>query len=167
MADKQVPKVSVSPSAFDLISLAVVVVSILYTGISLGLGYADLPDRIPIHFNAKGEPDGYGSTMTIWLLFGTQLLTAVGLWALTLIPHHHNYMFKVTSENAPRVFANSNHLLNGVNAICTAYFGYLITMNFAVAQGAAQGLGSFSMIVFMGSLFALIGFFIWRSFQLR
>lgn len=32
-----------------------------------------LPPRIPVHFNAAGRPDGWGSPGTLWLLFGVQL----------------------------------------------------------------------------------------------
>ena len=105
--------------------------------------------------------------MFLWFLFGTQLLTATGLWILTIFPHKHNYLIKITSKNAGRQYTNSNHLLNGINAICTAYFGYMIISNMAVAYGKVDGLGTYIMMIFIGSLFALIAFFMWRSFQLK
>lgn len=165
MASSGRPKIKLTPTAFDLIAMGVVVISVLYAGISLGLGYSDLPDRIPTHFNANGEPDGYGSPSSMWMLFAVQLSIAVGVWVLSYFPHKHNYMVEITEENAKRVYSNSVSLLHGVNAVCCAFIGYMIVANLSIAKGEMEGLGSASMWIFMVTLFSLIGFFIWRSYR--
>lgn len=164
MASSDRPKVKLTPSSFDLIAMGVVVVSVLYAGMSLAAGYGELPDRIPTHFNATGEPDGYGSPRSRWMLFGVQMSIAIGVWVLSYFPHMHNYMVEITEENAERVYSNSVSLLHGVNAICCSYFAYMIVTNLSIAKGELNGLGSLSMVLFMVTLFGLIGYFIWRIF---
>jgi uncharacterized membrane protein len=41
------------------------------------IAYPRLPEQIPIHFNAQGIPDGYGSPLTIFLLPAIILLVNV------------------------------------------------------------------------------------------
>ena len=45
--------------------------------------YPFLPARIPIHFGFRGEPDGWGSRKTIWLL---PIISAVMVAFLTALP---------------------------------------------------------------------------------
>jgi uncharacterized membrane protein len=57
------------------------------------IAYPKLPDRVPIHWNFRGQIDGYGSKwMTLVLLPGV----LIGLWALLRAlpkadPFHENY----------------------------------------------------------------------------
>ena len=44
------------------------IVSIIASIVYLILNFSDLPDQIPIHFNAKGEADSFGSKSTIWII---------------------------------------------------------------------------------------------------
>lgn len=61
--------------------------------------YQILPETIPIHFNIKGEVDGYGSRLTLIIipLFATLLIPGM-LW-LSRYPHIFNYPTKITPEN--------------------------------------------------------------------
>ena len=56
-----------------LISLALMVYSYFLVRIRL----PELPQRIPTHFNAAGEADGWGSPDVLWTLLGAQVLVCV------------------------------------------------------------------------------------------
>ncbi len=43
--------------------------------------YAQLPDRIPIHWNIQGKVDGWGPKSTVWLMPGV-MVGLIGLFAL-------------------------------------------------------------------------------------
>ncbi|MGD1156364.1 MAG: DUF1648 domain-containing protein [Terriglobia bacterium] len=56
-----------------LVSLAMVLYSYFLVRTSL----PELPRCIPTHFNAAGEPNGWGSPDTLWTLLGVQILVSV------------------------------------------------------------------------------------------
>lgn len=49
----------------------------------VGMHWSDFPDRIPIHFNATGEADGFGSKPFLWLL----PIVNVIIWLLALFAY--------------------------------------------------------------------------------
>ena len=53
-----------------LVSLAMV----LYSYFLIQTNLSKLPKCIPTHFNAAGEPNGWGSPDTLWTLLGAQVL---------------------------------------------------------------------------------------------
>ena len=62
-------------------------------GVTLSYPYTfvtqkNLPDRIPIHFNFKGEPDGYGSKRILFLI---PILTTLLYIGLRLLPRCDKY----------------------------------------------------------------------------
>ncbi|HEY1881759.1 MAG TPA: DUF1648 domain-containing protein [Candidatus Cybelea sp.] len=50
--------------------------------------YAQLPDRIPIHFGLMGDVDGYGPRFLAWLLVFVQLGVAVQFLLLSAMARH-------------------------------------------------------------------------------
>ena len=69
----------------ELILIVLTVLPILY----LGLNWSVLPESVPIHFDAKGEPNGYGSRFVY-------LILPLGIYLLMLVlpridPRKANY----------------------------------------------------------------------------
>jgi len=69
--------------------------------ILVSTNYGELPAQIPIHFNGRGEVDGYGPKVMLWLLPVVNL----GVFGLmSLIPKTpfsmFNYPVTITEENA-------------------------------------------------------------------
>lgn len=46
----------------------------LYSFFLIQTSLPNLPSRIPVHFNLAGQPDGWGSPNTFWILLGFQVL---------------------------------------------------------------------------------------------
>jgi hypothetical protein len=63
------------------------------------LGPHPLPDRIPIHFDLAGKPDGWGDPRALWLLpaFGTVLYGLMTI--IARFPNAFNYPVRVTPAN--------------------------------------------------------------------
>ena len=49
--------------------------------------YADLPDRIPVHFGIAGNVDGYGPRYLAWLMVLVQLATIIAFLAQYEVTH--------------------------------------------------------------------------------
>lgn len=79
-------------SAFALIGLTVMLI-IFY--------YGQLPERIPIHFDINGNPDGWSKKAMLWILPAIFVGTVVMLQVISkMSPDNFNYPVQITEENA-------------------------------------------------------------------
>ncbi len=79
--------------------------------------YNKFPARIPIHFDAAGNPNNFGARETIFLLPVIATMLVLGINWLTKYPHIFNYAQKVTEHNAAKLYKASVKMLFIVNAI--------------------------------------------------
>jgi len=92
--------------------LVMIIGSFIYSIVS----YSSLPDRIPIHFNARGEADNWGHPGFIFIIQIISLPGCLIVYALSRMPSLHNYStIKVTKENAPKLYALSRLFLTVIN----------------------------------------------------
>ena len=112
--------------------------------------YPQLPERVPMHWNIKGEIDGYGSRFTG--AFAIPLLTTgiyVGMLLLPLIdPRRANYARFTTAYRALR-----------------AGLVLFMTLLYGVTTAVALGYGidvSRVVLIALGILFIVIGSFLPR-----
>jgi uncharacterized membrane protein len=96
--------------------------TILATGIIVALYYQRLPDTIPIHFNGKGEADGFGSKTWLMILPAIALAISVSLVWLQRKPHLLNYPVKITPENAERQYSLASRFLQWLNVVVSGLF---------------------------------------------
>ncbi len=90
--------------------------------------YGALPDRIPTHYNAVGEIDGYGPKSMIWAVVAIAW-TLVGVMSVVeLFPRVWNVPVKVTKENQCRMLALTWHFLSTTKLIALGIFVYLTLM---------------------------------------
>ncbi|MBW1298626.1 DUF1648 domain-containing protein [Aquimarina litoralis] len=130
------------------------------------LYYSDLPDNIPTHFNAKGNPDNYSSKSMIWTLPVIGVIMISGLYILNRFPHVFNYPSKITKENALGYYKNSTKLVRALNLIIAWSFAYVLYGSIQVAIGNYHGIGNWFLPIFVGALFGIIIFFILKSRKL-
>ncbi len=102
--------------------------------------WSTLPERIPIHFNLSGQPDGWGSRGTLILLPALLVVINVGLTLLARIPHRFNYLWPVTPDNAEQQYRIARSLLAMVKIEISGLFGYLTWMTVRTARGDSAGL---------------------------
>lgn len=105
---------------FDLIAIGLFIAVIFYTLFQ----WNQLPEQVPIHFNALGEVDNYGSK---WVLLLVPMIS-VGLFALLEFlerhPEWHNYPRRLNEMNAPRFYQSSRELLNRVKNLSLLLMAY-------------------------------------------
>ncbi|REB08669.1 DUF1648 domain-containing protein [Sporosarcina sp. BI001-red] len=106
--------------ACDVIGILLFLAIIFYTVFQ----WNRLPEEVPIHFNAAGEVDNYGSK---WALLLVPLIS-VGLFALLEFlerhPEWHNYPKRLNEVNAPRFYQSSRELLNRVKNLSLLLMTY-------------------------------------------
>lgn len=88
--------------------------------------YSNLPPTIPIHFNASGAADRYGSKSMIWglLLVGSAMY--IGMTYLTKYPYIFNYPNKITEENALRQYTIAAELVRCIKLLLVIMISFLI-----------------------------------------
>ncbi|WP_061960363.1 DUF1648 domain-containing protein [Demequina flava] len=120
----------------------VVTLVLTVCGAAAGLiAYPSLPDRIPIHWNAAGVADGWGSPVMLAVLIGLWVALVAGLEWLSRVPHILNYLVEVTQDNAPGLYGAAVDMLVWLNLAIAVLFGSLVAqsygMNLEVATGFA------------------------------
>lgn len=127
--------------------------------------FYDLPDRIPSHYNASGEVDGFSSRNSLWMLPAIGLIMFVGMYVLTKYPHIYNYPTEITEENAERQYRGAIKLVRVLNTLTVGAFLYLSTNSILGAISEDYGLGFWFIPVLMFAMFAPIGFYGYYAFK--
>lgn len=128
--------------------LAVVIVALPF--LYLGMQYSSLPDTVPVHFNAEGIADGFGSKSSLWL--HTCILSVVAISTYLLISNLH----KIDPKKTAKTSAATLHLLAIVMVL------FLSVINISITYSAVNYPASFSltkMVLFaVGLLLSFIGY---------
>lgn len=137
---------------------------ILLVGVTVYLifNWGNIPDKIPAHYNWKGNIDRWGNKTELmicpimsWFLY----LLITGLQQLPLI---WNTGVKITEENEERVYRTLKYLLETLKLIVVADLTYL-TVNSLMGKTLS---GWFTMIV-LAAVFGDLIFWIVRLYQVK
>jgi uncharacterized membrane protein len=152
------PKPKLEKSNFDyLIEYAT------FSLIAISFGYAiyfygSLPEQVPMHFNASGEVDRYGSKASIWALYLIGFGTVIGMFYLNKFPHIFNYPKKITEDNAKKYYSDATRMLRYLNfgiAILFATIGYEIVN---IALDSSKGFTAMSHYILITIIVTMIIF---------
>jgi len=127
--------------------------------------WSKLPNSIPSHYNAAGEPDGWSGKGTLLLLPIISLVLYFGLSTLTRFPHLYNFPWKITEENMERQFYLAQMMILSLKAEIIWLFGYIEWKTIQTGLGKADGLGSSFIFIFLGVIFGSIGFYFVKAFK--
>lgn len=123
--------------------------------------FPKLPETIPTHFNGLGQPDGYSSKSSFWIMPGISVFLYILLTLVNRFPHKFNYLVKITPQNALKQYTMGTRMIRLMKAILVWLFLYI---NFTIIQSAdpqSKGLGLWFLPVFLGCIFIpLIIYFI-------
>lgn len=119
--------------------------------------YSSLPETIPTHFNASGHPDGFGDSVTIFLLPALATVFFVGLTILNKYPHAFNYPNEVTLENAMVLYKRATSLIRYLKLGLVLLFGFITYKTIRISSGSEKNLGSWllPMILFFSFSFVV------------
>jgi uncharacterized membrane protein len=77
----------------------ITIVLALYSFFLIEVNISRLPPRIPTHFNAAGEANGWGSAHSLWFLLVVQVLTCGLLLAVPFLGRNFPGMVHLGSRN--------------------------------------------------------------------
>ncbi len=129
--------------------------------------FNQLPETIPIHFNAAGEADGWGKKMTIWLLpmialFSVGMMLAVPSFNSKYI----NYPVAITEENKDR----QRHLMIlFIRLLAIVIMGIMVYISYVSVQQALERPSPHMVYIwlFMGAIFGLMIWYIMQAKRLK
>lgn len=168
MFDSTRPRIPVHADRFDVLLEVVAAVVLLYAVVHLAVSYGQLPDRIPIHFSASGQPDGWAAPSSLVLLTGVQvflyaMLTGIGF----MPPWWYNIPWKITEENAERQYRLVRRMLRMMKVFILLLFLSLQEMIIAIAMRGTGQLPVWFLPVFLGLIFGTVGWYLVRGWHLR
>lgn len=103
--------------------------------------YGSLPDTIPTHFNLAGEADGFGSSLTLFLIPVISTVSLAGMSILARFPEIYNYPVKITPENAFSQYTAAVRLVRWLKVSLALVFLLISVGTTASATGGSGSLG--------------------------
>lgn len=131
------------------------------TGLFLIVIWHRLPDKIPTHFNALGEADGYGRPSSLLFIFIMMLFLCLMLFVITIFPSLWGMPWKITENNAYKAYHYIRSMLCSLNLILALTFSYMTIMS-----ALQKSLGAWFMPVSLILTFGDILFFIVKTVRL-
>jgi len=139
----------------ELFSLAALAALALIT-VNAFYGPHRLPARIPVHFDAAGQPNGWGSPSALLLLPAV----GAGLYLLfTLVsrfPSAFNYPVKVTEFNRERLQQLAVEVLALMKAEILVLFALMDFAWVHAIRNPGHGLGSLTVGIFVAVILATV-----------
>ena len=149
------PKLKLETTWVDWLIEGVLLLFIIGMFTEVFMYYPDLPQQIPTHYGADGEPDAFGGKSTIWIMASLSLVMYLGLSLLWRYPNIYNYPVEVTEKNAPRLYAEGRNMIRSVKGATVVLFLYISHRSIMVAIGEQTGLGPY-MVPIMITFFIVL-----------
>ncbi|MBM2814755.1 MAG: hypothetical protein HW421_1517 [Ignavibacteria bacterium] len=127
--------------------------------------YRLLPDTIPIHFNAAGNPDDYGTKLTIFLLPLIGTILFIGLTILNKYPHKFNYPVEITPDNLLKQYTVATKLIRFLKLIIIIIFILINILSCMTALGKTSGLGWWFLPLSLIMVFGTVIFYFFSAFK--
>lgn len=130
--------------------------------------FASLPAEIPMHFNAKGEVDGWGNKAVLFVVPGCAvflffMMNMIG----TLKPNTYNLPVPLTKENAKQQVNLAREMMQGLNLAIFVMLFYILWRIVAIAKGASGGLGTGFMVFFLALIFGILGYYMYLANKVK
>ena len=151
----------------ESLSLTVLALHLIYLWVS----YTSLPDTIPTHFNAAGQPDDFGPKNSIWSLWFVSLGLYVMLTAILFIPLNSplwNLPKSVKEDTSGRSKQLVYEMMTWLKLFIVGLFFLLSWFMVRLAQGFSAQWGI--PVLLISSLFLpllILAVYLYRMGQLR
>jgi hypothetical protein len=132
----------------------------------LASAWPDLPDDVPRHYNAAGEPDAWGSKRGLWLLPVVGASTYLLLTAVGHFPSSWNLPAGV-DRNRPEVQRLVVRLMVVIKFSAVVTLAYISWTGISVGLGRSRGLGVGFLPVFLLGTILPVLYFVLRLRRLR
>lgn len=128
------------------------VIALCFLAIYLVSNWSSIPARIPVHYDASGLIDGWGSKYTLLTLPGICLGMYAVLTVVSFFPKAWNIPVKLTDENRLRVYTVTRSLLCMLKLMLILLFTAI-----TISMVKLQEPGIFFFALLFGGVFAVIG----------
>lgn len=144
-------------TAMEVIGLLVILGMITFVCIK----WSQLPDRIPGHYNIRGEVDRWGSRGEILTVPIMGVFVYLLLAVISFFPGSWNLPVNITETNRQNLYECTRNLLITLKVEILIIFFYL-TYNIAAAKKLALSF----MPIFLLVLFGTVTYFIGRMYKI-
>ncbi|MCX6377398.1 MAG: DUF1648 domain-containing protein, partial [Armatimonadetes bacterium] len=151
---RPVLKIPLSPTEYGLEVFAVL--GFLFGVVATRVYWTRVPESIPTHFGAAGQPDAWGAKWNLLLLPAVSLVIYALFTILSRFPHIYNYPVRITEENAERQYRIARSLMYWMKAEIVWLFTYIEWQSIQTALGKSYGLGILMTPVTLVILFATV-----------
>lgn len=136
----------------EIVSLAALIVLLFITARAL-YGADRLPDRIPIHFNATGHADGYGSPrmLLIFPAFATAIYLLMSL--VSRFPAAFNFPVRATPFNRKRLEELALSMIAWLKTEVVVFFTWIAWNAISAARSPDQRLSTALMPMLLVAVF--------------
>jgi uncharacterized membrane protein len=161
------PKIMIQPTLTDRVLETLGVLGIILTVAYIMANYNELPDILPRHYDASGQPNGF-SGKSILIIFPFVVIVIYVILTIALrSPHLLNHPFEITQDNAGRQYKNIILLIRILKIFLVAVFFYLTYATIQNGLGKMHGLGTWFVPVTLLSAFGTVLSFLYKGYRLR
>ena len=104
-----------------------------------------LPERVPVHFNASGDADRYGTAFELLMLPLIGIVVGITMEALERHPEIHNYPIRLSDSNRREFYLNSRKILNLTKNMVFIIFSIVILEMLSVAINGTSLIGGWML----------------------
>lgn len=122
-----------------------------------------LPDRIVVHFDASGRPDGFGPAAMAWSLPVVSSVLFVLLSVVGRNPSRFNYPVTITSENADYQYALASDFIRISKMILQGVFLALLWVTIESSDGSAPGWAVWLLPMCITAVLLPLFIYVWRA----
>ncbi len=120
-------------------------------------GPVPLPDRIPTHFDAAGQPNGWGSPAMLLLLPCVAVFLYGTITLVSQFPSAFNYPVRVTAQNRDRLQVIALSMMAWIKAELCCLFACIQFSTIEAARNERSGLSPALMPIALLIVFGTIG----------
>ncbi|HEX4756798.1 MAG TPA: DUF1648 domain-containing protein [Terracidiphilus sp.] len=139
----------------EAITLLALGVQISFTILAL-FGSNRLPERIPIHFDAAGNPNGWGSPAMLLILPAVAVTIYLLFTVVSQFPSAFNYPVRVTVANRLRLQSLALNMIEWIKAEVVVLFAWMQWATIQLARHPQHGLPASMMPVALVAVFATV-----------
>lgn len=143
----------------------------LYSAFLIQTSLPNLPSRIPVHFNAAGQPNGWGSPHMLWVLLGFQLLVAGLMLSMPFLGRRFpgsvhlgtQRLSDYTPEQRERVWPLLNQMAGWMSVAASLFFVFIIRESIRAAVSSnPQFHAGWAAVLFVGGMVGIAFYYLWQ-----
>lgn len=142
---------------YDVVTEVLCLLTLIGLVVFICVMWGGLPDKVPSHFNAMGEIDGWSSKTGLLVMPVISVIMYIALTTISMFPQIWNTGVAVNESNRARIYTILKNMLNTMKMILVADFTFI-----AVNQTLGVALPIWFTIVFLVVIFGTLIFFLTR-----